>query len=1406
MAVVTLAALTSDGARGGETPKARDLSEKSLPLRTALHRNPTLGAPLERLLDLYRKVGRVDELVALYRSHVAQYPRDWRGATVLIRLLRAVGDPEAGSRSAAAVQQFPDNAYLHYLRYRVLRASQAPRALEELDKAVALEQVATRRRAWLEELIPRAVAEDRRELAEKHLKALAADATERPKTALDVARVMLRFRFHRLALATLEAAAVAEPPPELRVAIAMAAADAEVGLDRPEAAAARLDRLLDRLTPDYWRRPEVLRRRIALVSSEAERKRMLAAARQRVQARPRDEAAVLDLAQLLVGFQLRREALDVLRKASRRLPDSMPIERRILDLYGRLRDPRGRADYLAERLKLHPDRKGLALRYAKALFALGRRDAAQAQLDRLLADLTEAERAHRLLEVARYLRRASLTADAAGVFEQVGALAPRRIDVRRELAETYLAVGQRRKARDLFAQGFPSDVPLESLLDVVPFLIEQKMYREAEAALAAKVQDAPTHLDLRLLLISIEARVANQASGEGLILETRAIADTRPRYRRWLEGAIAFHDTFDTVLEFLGEELTRLNAEREGWKAAPLERRLVFADVAAQTEFRQQAADMLRGDLEGDPPPAVRSRLRRQLIATLQQIRETDAPIEEHLRKLAAEAPQAADECNARLALLHDRTGRHHLIPPLLEKIDFGAIADTDLLANLEKLYARQGNGEAVLALLRRLTVLAPSNRGHWGRWLEALAAAGDETRLRGAIRRLLAGIERMPLADETRTLLQAHLLDSHWRSVAALAGDGQQAALADALPVIDAAERAARDRRQWLWAAWSRAHILNRLGRTEARDEAIAELQRVVRQKPPEPLRKDDEPEDGAEPDDHAEPKAEETPAQGIVFPDGLVLSLEAALSMLRAGPDAEQRAPTDRRGPMPPLTARWAFDTHGAAVTHILPVDDQRTLISDLGGSLYCLETATGKLLWERVRTVQAATAAETAQPSSPHAIRLRTWGGPVHPAMLAAAREEEPKQFLPPQPVADGRGRVYVPNAGRLECLAAEGGILLWRASFGYRGSPSHQVPAVLAFAQDGRVLAFEPLGGMAAALDPETGKLLWEQRLTSDEAETADVTWQRAGASLSGDRFLVYGARVAILDAETGAVHWSLDPSRLRPFPVRLDEPIEDGATISRPARPATRSPAPYTIAHRTGGRYIPMRHPRALAARQQPPAYVNHLGRSPGSWSPTGLTLRRTALAAPAVVWAKADGPRYAAVRSDRLLLFGQRSFAARLDLPVAAKPMLAGGVFLGTAGGAACFLQRGPKLVAVALESLEGREFGLDEVTGDQVNAAVQAAVDGSLVYVSGPMGVLCLNVRTGQELFAAPWPKPVAPPETPQPPQNVQYLWQGVSTYARNHYGPCMPLAACVQRGLLLTAVTPSRVAALGERANDGR
>ena len=90
-----------------------------------------------------------------------------------------------------------------------------------------------------------------------------------------------------------------------------------------------------------------------------------------------------------------------------------------------------------------------------------------------------------------------------------------------------------------------------------------------------------------------------------------------------------------------------------------------------------------------------------------------------------------------------------------------------------------------LIQILERLTLVNPGDRGNWESWLTALAATGDEDRLRVELRQLLAGVKEMSLTEATRELLQLYVADSYWRSIVRQLHEGKAAVLADALWLV---------------------------------------------------------------------------------------------------------------------------------------------------------------------------------------------------------------------------------------------------------------------------------------------------------------------------------------------------------------------------------------------------------------------------------------------------------------------------------------------------------------------------------------------------------------------------------------------------------------------------------------------
>ena len=173
---------------------------------------------------------------------------------------------------------------------------------------------------------------------------------------------------------------------------------------------------------------------IRTARTPAERETLLTQAKLRYEASPRDEAAALDYAKTLTVLQRRREALDVLIAAGRRLPTSVRIEREIIQAYQRLHDDVGREQYFAQRVRDQPARRDLAVLHVRSLYDLGKSTEAAEALTRVVAAMPEADRVLVQLDMARGLRKSSRHEESAALFAAVVTAAPERYDVRRELA------------------------------------------------------------------------------------------------------------------------------------------------------------------------------------------------------------------------------------------------------------------------------------------------------------------------------------------------------------------------------------------------------------------------------------------------------------------------------------------------------------------------------------------------------------------------------------------------------------------------------------------------------------------------------------------------------------------------------------------------------------------------------------------------------------------------------------------------------------------------------------------------------------------------------------------------------------------------------------------------------------
>ncbi|MDP7248412.1 MAG: PQQ-binding-like beta-propeller repeat protein [Planctomycetota bacterium] len=1345
----------------------KDIARKSLPLRTALHHDPSLSSPLEQLVKLYRDANRLDELVTIYRTHVARYPADTNANAVLIRIQLATGDPEAAQRARIAVEQNPQNAYLSFLQYQSMKSNHPAESLDALDKAIELTKSANRRRLWLDKLMEEATANDRVDLLEKHLKKLAEVKEWKPEEAFEIARKLNRLKLYKHALQILKRAEKQPGAPETMVEVQLSAARAEAGLKQQEQAAQRLERLLKKVTSDYWRRPEILRRRLDLVSTDEEREQMIAASRAKLAARPADETAILDLAELLRKFDFRRDALKVLHEGIKQRPESARIEKTILDILDRLRDERGKEEFLALRLESFPERSDLAMEHLKTLFQLGRRKEAVEKFTTLAKTLPEKTQTDQQLELARFLRRSSLLRDAVPHFEKVVKAAPDRLDVRRELAETYIAISERTKARELFAAALSQDAEIENLLDIVQFMMDQKMYEESGTALKARLKKE-SHFDVRLLLITVEGKLGHFTAGERLIVRSRKFADTGARYRRWLEAAITFHDQFGSLETFLEKEHERMETEAGEWTKLSLERHTVFAEVAAKNDRSVEVADMLRGTLDSDITDESRVRIRKQLVEILEGEKGQELFIEQQLRILMQEDPGAKNEYKLRLALLHSQTRRNDLALRALSDVRIAEIKSPALLYSAEKIYRQQNRPEKVAEILERLIMLDSTNRDTWEKWLTVLATTDREERLRATIRKLLAGIEKMPLEEEVQQLLQQHLADSHWRTIGRLMKVDDEESMKSTLVILDATERSLSTDSQWLWLNWTRAYILNRLSRMKARDEAISELERVVgvmTKKAYEAKKKDSR-------DEIKPPSPDES---GIQFPDGLTIMLPHARKLLTSPPVvAEKVRPTDRSGPLTPMRALWQFERDRSPITSILPLGTDRVLMTDLGNGLYCVGRKSGKLIWER----SGSSAYVPATGNIYHGLRRHHSQQGMH---------------LPMMPVSDGKGRIFLPHRGEIECISSADGRELWTARVSSRRAARlanmqrHQnqrnQPRVSMFTYRNLIIGVDPTQNCAAGFDTVSGKLVWEHAF---KTPNAGASWMNSGATLRGDLLFMYGLNSAAMDAGSGKLLWSFQPARVRKFPIKLSK---------QPPVPAYMS----SSRSRSYGYQFVQQQPysRSRYGGRQAPLYINLAGQGQSSvyWSPLQVPPAGTVIASSGTVWTSPSSAhsRFAIIDRSRLLLFGQRGlYIFRLDLPMESRFIHCNGTYIGTAAGIVSLLS-GSNLMLIDIEKGTTKTYSISVSSGQ----LVRAAVDGARIYISGPTGIECLNARTAKKIFVTRWPTSLGTENLVHRMGYANYYWKGCM-FQNNPQQYYLRPTVSVRDGVMYTTVAPNQVVAL--------
>lgn len=1402
-----------------------EFEKRSLALRTALHHDALLEEPLEALFQLYSEAGRTDELIALYRDHVANYPDDTGSMAVLIRTLRLADRPEAGQQTVSAANRHPESAALHYLLYQYLDRNADPRALVALSTAIDLQKRVPRKREWIVELLENSREEEERSLASDQLAKLLGEEGQTGADLLALARTMQRYEFWELSLATVGEAVERGLDPEAGVEAEILAARAEAALDQPEAAGKRLDEVLAMLAPDHWRRPEVFSLRVSVFASEEEREKLLANARSAYEEEPSSERAALDYADHLAAAERRKEARRVLAESSLRLTESAILERRALEEFRRDGASDGFVRFLEGMLELHPERSPLRFELVKALFALGRNLEAHQDLKSVLAGLDGAEASALLLELARHLQSIDRSGPAAEVLAAYVRENPDRLDVVRELVELHLENGNEKAARDLLAGIEGTEGEGENFLDLAAFLAESDFLPAAQRLTEARFRAEPENFEAGLLLLGILAESGDPRGAEERTAETRKMADTPERYRRWLEASLAAHAKFERAGSFFDSEESRYAYSGEEWTPERVGRFLALCEVAGARRLSDRVANALRSQLEAEGVDGeLRLRLRRLLVEALADRPESAAEVEDQLALLAEEDPEREEEYRLRLAVAHHRAGRIAEAEEGIAAADWEQVGDAGILRDALPLALEYGYLHEAGNILAAINRLEPNDVFSWEKRLALLAASERERDFRAVVRELLGEGSRLRLRESSRSALRAQMLDSYWRSISEIVSGGRGARILEALPLLDAADREPREARENLWLRWTRACVLRLGGREEEAAEAMESFHELAVQAMEKPSAGEDSGQEGAT----------------LAFPDGLSLPLEQAEQVWKSLPLGGAGEPA----PLPEASAalqqapamRWAYELEPGARLSAFRIAGPDVLALDNRGRVHRIDRDTGKRIWRKSLGLppvpMAGGGAERAGQGRPGE-KGESGNGDI------SATDREAIEALCSRGLETDGERFFLAFGDELRAYRIADGELAWKAPLldpepgknatagaGRNGSAS---PAAETFSAAGalprtslalageRVFAISPRDGLLAAFGAANGKLLWQQPLGVDPGVHPDsagdaggtVDDDRAalfslntGLSADRDRVFAYGERAAVFDAATGELSWSFDGHRVEALPAEIREERfsdegegedrvltfagESGRTDGERDRPAESGHGDDSDGSR------PLFHPPGRT-----PLLFDHLHLRTADAERASAALGGPSLfLAPAVRWARArlhpPAPAAGRLADGHLWLMDRRGLLRiSLALPLAARQLPARGAFLGAVGKHAWFLEK-DALVHADFRQNRSRRHPLGDLAGE---GDLRGRIAGARVHVRGERGVRIFNAYTGHRVAEWDWPEVfgayLAEETVPRgdgeaPP----HTWDGaIGRSAPGHPRECVPLLDEIEGSDYLTS-----------------
>ena len=461
-------------------PAPDSFEKTSIALRTALHYDPAVDVPLQKLAALYRDAGRMDELLSLYAAHIAQYPEDGNAKLVLARLYAELKDRRAAEFLKAAIAQHPEHALLAWEQGRQLLAQHDPKAVEEMARAVSLEKGSSRRALWYGELLKAASTQGREDLVLTQTRKLMEEGAMNPEQRLRWARQAISVKLARTAGLLMQGMKVEALGGDSAVEAAMLQAQVQAADGNATTATETLDKLLSKLAPDHWRHREILMLRLDLAGKDG-REPFVEQARAKWQQKDtRSAADALTFADVLEAAHRGGEALKILREASAQFPEAALVETRLLEVWEKQGTDAEALAWLDALLKKQPAREDLLLRRVRWLFASNQAEAARKGFATLLEKLDARQQTERSVELARWLRRRNQLVDAAGLLETALQKDAQRWDLRRELGEIYFAQRRKDDAAALFAGSWSKDLPPDALLEVAQFLMVKQLWLEAK--------------------------------------------------------------------------------------------------------------------------------------------------------------------------------------------------------------------------------------------------------------------------------------------------------------------------------------------------------------------------------------------------------------------------------------------------------------------------------------------------------------------------------------------------------------------------------------------------------------------------------------------------------------------------------------------------------------------------------------------------------------------------------------------------------------------------------------------------------------------------------------------------------------------------------------------------------------